>query len=118
MGHLGWKFVGNHRTGDNVCNYIKDKLETYTESAYSRHGSGVSIFLYCTCLLGGGGNGQIVILENYFCLKWDKLFIFKNLKKQHIRSFFSCFDTYNIIRALCSPICTESWVLIIGHSEC
>ena len=44
MGHLGWKFVGNHRTGDNVCNYIKDKLETYTESAYSRHGSGVSIF--------------------------------------------------------------------------
>ena len=37
---------------------------------------------------GGGGNGQIVILENYFCLKWDKLFIFKNLKKTAYQKLF------------------------------
>ena len=53
MGYLGWKFVGNHRTGDNVCNYIKDKLETYTESAYS----GISIFILYMYIRGEGGGG-------------------------------------------------------------
>ena len=104
MGNLGWKFVGNHRTGDNVCNYIKDQLETYTESAYFRHGSGVSIIFILYMFIRGGGvyfllspreNGQIVILENYFCLKWDKLLYSKFFKNSisEASSLFFCIDT-------------------------